>query len=76
MENKKQGYMETLMIEMRNGKTRIHGFNNIPFPKNLSVKEMFEKKLHALFVLTKVHYTVHALFTVERNSENSLALQT
>lgn len=57
MENKKQGYMKTLMVEMRKEKTRIHVFNNTPFPKNLSVKEMFEKKFHALFILTKVHCT-------------------
>lgn len=68
--------METLMVEMRTGKTRINVFNNIPFPKNLLVKEMFEKKLHALFVLTKVHCTIHAVLTAERNCENSLALQT
>lgn len=68
--------METLMIEMRKEKTRIHVFNNIPFPKHLSVKKTFEKKFHALFVLTKVYCTVHAVFTVERNCENGLALQT
>lgn len=68
--------METLMVEMRKRKTRIHVFNNIPFPKNLSVKQMFEKKLHAFFVLTKVYCTVHAAFTEERNCQNGLALQT
>lgn len=57
--------METLMVEMRKGKTRIHVFNNIAFPKNLSVKEMLKKSFHALFVLTKVYCTVHAVFTVE-----------
>lgn len=65
MENKEQGYMEMLMVEIRKGKTRMHVFNNIYFPNNLLVKEMLEKNFHALFVLTKVYCTVHAVFTVE-----------
>lgn len=43
MENKKQGYMGTLVVKIKEEKSETCAFDKIPFPKDLSVK-MFDKK--------------------------------